>query len=191
MKLANKILHKNIFNISTAISIEKFILGDNDTLKHIYGTLLKIFYYKMKNSNGSYEDARNIFQDVLLALYSGLSAGKLKISGSFENYLLKCCMHRWENLSKKINMERMHYDDYQYYLQSEPVVDQHSENRRYESLQKNISKLTVTNRQMVELVISGKSNKEIAWIMDFKNLRAVENKKHRIIEQLQKRILAN
>ena len=64
----------------------------------------KIRHYIMAN-NGSEEDAADIFQEALIAIYHQAQHKQLQLTCPFEPFLLLVCKRKWLNLLKKRGRE--------------------------------------------------------------------------------------
>lgn len=89
--------------------INKFLTGDAAFLQQLYS---KNYYgverYVLKNS-GTKEEARDIFQQGLLVMYTMLKKEALQVS-SFDNYLFSVCKNLWIKYSTQKRVTKLPED---------------------------------------------------------------------------------
>jgi RNA polymerase sigma factor (sigma-70 family) len=75
---------------------------DNEALEYLYGSLLPKVKKHICNNSGSLEDAYDVFQDSVMAMYSLIIASKFDNEKyTVHGFLFTMCKHRWINLVKK------------------------------------------------------------------------------------------
>ncbi len=91
--------HRNTF-------LQGLLSGDEKIIHTIYKKSLPAVIAFVKNNNGSYEDAEEIFQDALFQLTLRLKVRNFEIKSTFEGYLFTVCKNLWRkelnNRKKKV-----------------------------------------------------------------------------------------
>ena len=82
--------------------IEKLLQGDEGTIRLLYDTLFPKFAGFVKNNNGIYSDAEEIFHDALYQLIARAKVSGVQIKTSFEAYVFTVCKNLWmKELNKR------------------------------------------------------------------------------------------
>lgn len=93
--------------------------ADNHSVEAIYQLALPAVIYWVKENNGSEEDARDIFQEALIALFRKLEAGDFTLTCTLKSFLRIMCRNLWFNRLKNKhrqlkpldNVEKIDLDD--------------------------------------------------------------------------------
>ncbi len=82
--------------------IKGLLENDVNVIEEIYKENAQTIINFIKNNNGTTEDARDIFQDSLIAIYEKAVKGGLNISTNFDAFLYGVCRNKWiDQLRKK------------------------------------------------------------------------------------------
>lgn len=164
---------------------------DQDVLKAVYKDYYpKVLGYILK-CGGSKDDAKDIFQEVILAIYKLVDADKLVITQDFGSYIIGIAKRLY---GKQINKEQIHsryvsQEDPEY-LEDHPSDVQLENERELHLIRKHIVKLGDECREVLMLSAQGVSNTKIAIKMGYKNEKTVRTKKNKcknyLIEMIKK-----
>ena len=87
--------------------IEKLLQGDEATIRLLYDTLFPKFTGFVKNNNGTYNDAEEVFHEALYQLIARAKVGGVEIRSSFEAYVFTVCKNLWmKELNKRKKVVR-------------------------------------------------------------------------------------
>lgn len=77
--------------------VEGLKAQDPKVIRYLYDTIGPQVYKMVSHSGGKMEDARDIFQEGILAAYLNLQAGKYELSpqARFSTYLIQICKYKW------------------------------------------------------------------------------------------------
>ncbi|MBR9920356.1 MAG: sigma-70 family RNA polymerase sigma factor [Bacteroidetes bacterium] len=77
------------------ILLEKVKASDDQALKAVYDQVLPSVIYWVSENQGSEADARDLFQEAMIALYRKLQAGPFELSCRLKSYLRIICRNLW------------------------------------------------------------------------------------------------
>lgn len=69
--------------------------GDNARIQQLYDLVLPTVIQWVKTNNGTEEDARDIFQEALIALYKQLGNGPFNLTCTLKSFLRIVCRNLW------------------------------------------------------------------------------------------------
>ncbi|MFK8102279.1 MAG: RNA polymerase sigma factor [Saprospiraceae bacterium] len=92
--------------ISTISSLDQRLLeglakADNASIQQVYDLALPSIILWVKENKGSEADARDIFQDALMALFRQLETRELKLTCTLKSYLRIMCRNLWFSRLRK------------------------------------------------------------------------------------------
>ncbi|WP_298516871.1 sigma-70 family RNA polymerase sigma factor [uncultured Kordia sp.] len=171
--------------IENEVIIRKFLQGESDFLKQLYAkNYFGVEAYVLKNS-GTKEQARDIFQQGLLVLYTLLKKEKIQIS-SFDNYLFSVCKNLWIKQSSQNSVTK---------LTSEALVDEpfdlasfHIEQLQWNLYTEKLESLKEMCKTIIKLTLAKVSYAEISKRLKFPNENAARQKTFRCKTKLFKMI---
>ncbi len=166
------------------------IITDNDTLlKALYRLHFPMILNFILNNNGNEDDAKDIYQEGIIALCSNIKNGIFKKESKIKTYLYSICRRLWltelrvdERYSGEIN-------DY------ENVA--HIEDGEEESISEDMKKYNIMDKSLKQLgepcgtvlkdfYINKLSMKEIADKMNYTNTDNAKTQKHKCLQRLRK-----
>lgn len=148
--------------------VEGIISGDEVILKSFYKQNFPFIKNHILIQGGSIEDAEDVFQDALVALYLKLRSNKVFIQASVSTYFHAICKIMW---LRHIRKERkwivpdIFIDDHQdkALIITERILQKDRKNLFYTYF----STLQDTTKQFWQLVFEGKNHQEIASITGY------------------------
>lgn len=158
---------------------------------------LKFLYQKNKTAvidlilknKGSLEEAKDVYQDAIVALYENIKASKYRGESAIGSYLYSIARFIWLNRLKRKSIEQKVLD-----IQRPTEVQMSHLNKilEKEQEQKIIAIFQSLGEQCKEVLVYSiyyeYSMKEIFEKMDYKNEQVVRNKKSKCMKQLKKMI---
>lgn len=152
---------------------------DKNILKYVYDTYYPNIRKYIVDSNGSEDDAKDIFQEAIIVLFRKSKDENFEISNSFENYLFAICKLMWFKQCKvqsdedeRINL----FLDENYYDSS--LFDKIELNRKYKLYQYHFNELRPDCKKILKLFIKGVSFNEIARKLKYKSGNYVKKRKY-------------
>jgi RNA polymerase sigma factor (sigma-70 family) len=75
-------------------------LGDNDALEFVYKSYWPMISKFVRCNSGSMEDAEELHQEGIIALYEKLRSGEFVLTCSIKTYVYSICRNKWLRLLK-------------------------------------------------------------------------------------------
>ena len=152
-----------------------------------YYPLVRSFIFKLK---GNEQDAKDVFQDAVIAIIRNANEKKLKESGIlFQTYLMAVCRHIWYNQlrlpEKEILNESDLAEDYGFDEELMKSVDETIERQIF---QNNFKKLDKICQKILKYHLKKMSDKEIARKAKIKDVSYLRKRKYLCKERLIKMI---
>jgi len=158
--------------------------GDNAGLHRIYREFLPRIHALITQNGGSYDDARDVFQDALVVLFDKCRTENFALSSSFSTLLYGVCRNLWGNrLQKKSRSEVSLTDDLKFTDSTDiefDLVQAERESIFWDALRR----LGNESRQLLELFFEKKSMEEIAETMQLSSVGYAKKRKFICKEQL-------
>lgn len=149
--------------------IEGIVDGNHQILKSFYKKNLPIIKRLVMKRYGTNEDVEDIFQDAMILLYHQLRYKNLNLPNvSVHTYFIGICKNLWRNQFRKIkSLEHLeliekHTTDY-----SESIDDLIVKNEKKQLLNKHFNKLPTSSKNILTLILEGRSTKDIALITGY------------------------
>ncbi|MBQ0736263.1 RNA polymerase sigma factor [Aquimarina celericrescens] len=130
--------------------LDGLLSGDEAVIDEIYKKNFSQVIVFVKNNQGTYQDAEEIFQDALFQLIIRLNKEKFEIKSSFKAYLFTVCKNLWrkelKNRKKKVRNDGI--------IELVSEVDKHGsfylEQEQWELFEEKISELSESCRNLLK-----------------------------------------
>jgi len=162
--------------------IEGLRHGEDDVLHYLYEHYFKVFRNYVLKSYGSEEEARDIFQEVVVVIYNKLQKSNFKITSSFFTFFYAVFKNTWLNyrkLSKKnplINSADFS-DEINRGVDAEEIEEIAYKALKSKLVFKYFSELTEGCQKLLNYFLADYSTEEIARELDFKSTNYVRKRK--------------
>jgi RNA polymerase sigma factor (sigma-70 family) len=141
--------------------------GNSMVIETIYKKYsLTITSYVLKNT-GTTEDAQDLFQEGIMAIYNISQKKQIELTCSFSTYMNAICKRLWWKKLRGKNYKVVTIDELEFKLTENNNTFEATE--QYEFYQEKLEVLEPKKRQMLELYFDGKKMAEIAQIMGLKS----------------------
>jgi RNA polymerase sigma factor (sigma-70 family) len=153
-------------NPSETNYLDALLKNDEKLIKQLYlETFPSISSYIQQNS-GTEQDARDIFQEALLAVFQKARGGQLQIKSGFLPYLYAVCKNLWlMQLRKKARNRVSSVDESQLIISNDSFGDAEQTANQYarqQLLSNQLNHLGEGCRKLLRLAWSGKPLEEVA-----------------------------
>ena len=155
-----------------------------DSLEELYSKCYPKISRLIIRNGGSAEDALDVFQDGVLALYRNLKNGSFNNRSSLTNYLYSICKNRWYDHQRIIIKSRGFDNSKIDYSQSEPLIDRDKLHNCMKLLEVDCQNI------LIEFYYQKVSLKELAIRFNYSSVQVAKNKKARCLKYLMKKINA-
>ena len=69
--------------------------NDSKAVETLYKSHFTMIQHYVENNNGSFDDARDIFQEAMIALYEKVQLDSFVLTCQIKTYLFSICKHLW------------------------------------------------------------------------------------------------
>lgn len=160
---------------------------DNLLIKQIYQNhSQQILQWVLKN-NGSADDAKDVFQEALIAIYERYCGADFKLTCPLGALLSRICKNIWyDRIRKKTKEDKIRIVEKERYTDEhvetsllEQAEETLLEHRKQLSLEKTFKQLSDRCQQLLGLLAEGISGADIAAQLEMNNANAVYQAKHK------------
>ena len=160
--------------------------NDTKTVDLLRKTLFPRVKRQILNNSGTPEDAEDMFNSVILTVLEKIENDTLTVTCKFSTYFMAICKNLWQQeLRKRKQMPAA--DDFMLNNFADTPYNP-TKDQQCRMLYSAVEKLDAKSAKLIMLMLEGKSNSEIAKLMNFKNTQAVADKKHSCMKKLVKMI---
>jgi RNA polymerase sigma factor (sigma-70 family) len=156
------------------------ISRDERILREYYGLYYQSVRRYVISNNGNDEDARDLFQDVMLVLFQKVRQEQFTLTCSLKTYLYSVSRFLWlKELGKRkwISYKAVEHEDF--IDADEDVVSVNEKNERLLFFRKCFDKLSENCRKVLSLFNEGFTIAEITRLMGFKSEQHTKNRRYR------------
>lgn len=153
--------------------IEGIATNNSSIINKIYKNYSKPIWNFVLRNNGTLEDAKDIFQEGILAIYQTTQKRELVLTSSFFTYLYAICQKLWwKKLSKakrfpvilSLDKKTMEHTILGYQEAVEEIDEE-----QYKLYLNRFEELPEKKQQLLKLYFEGCNMREVAQIMNLKN----------------------
>jgi RNA polymerase sigma factor (sigma-70 family) len=154
---------------------------NNNLWRGVYKEFRPMVINLIKKNSGSYEEALDLYQDVMASLYNNVKDGKVREDSNIKNYIYSLAFNQWRTRLRKKGIE-MPIEDF-----SIGIIDGgEEENPDYSNVLKDVfDKIHEKCRDLISLRYSSqkKSMDEIAQLFGFKDARSATSQLNKCMEK--------
>lgn len=171
---------------STADILSGIKKRDPRILKFIYSDLFPAVERLILRNSGSSEEAKDIFQEAIIAIFNQLKEKDLVLDVKFSTYFLSVCFKIWQNKLRKKSTEQKYLDTEQFELVElhEYASEKLDEQLKYSLFQKHFQKLKEDCKKILTWFLDKVPLKEISSRMGFSGENYVKKRKFQCKEHL-------
>ena len=175
-------------------TIQDFIIDLEKDSRKLFEFIYRTYYPSVRafviRSKGNEQDAKDVFQDSVMAIIRNLSENKLKGSNTlFQTYHLAICRHIWYNQLRLHMKEILHETDLaEDYGFDEALMQSIDESIEKQIFQKNFKKLDETCQKILKYHLKKMPDKKIARKIKMNDTSYLKKRKHLCKEKLIKMI---
>jgi RNA polymerase sigma factor (sigma-70 family) len=166
----------------------------DSSIRFLYRAHYEFLGRYVVNNNGSWDDAQDVFQEVILAFVNMVKAGKFRGESSIKTFLYSLNRNIWLNELKRrgrAQVREMKYE--QANEKTEQGIDVALEmNDTNRELMKAMEELGETCKKILLLYYyENQSMKEILTSLHYENEQVVRNKKYKCLKRLEELVTGN
>ena len=173
-----RISHKDQYLIKGIAS------NDSAVINEIYDRFLGRIAHFIKQNNGSEADARDLFQEALIAIYQKSRDAEPELSAGFFTYLYAICRNLWLKKLRKKGREGVTMDTETVSITETGVEDAIEKQQRLSLYREKFKQLGEDCRKLLELFFEGVSMSEIAERLSYSSVGYVKKRKFQCKQKL-------
>ena len=161
--------------------LDKIKKGDESALDFLYKKNYRMMVNMIIKNNGSEEEAKDIYQEALLAFWQKAASGKLEMTSKISTFLYSICQNLWR---KELERKSRHTGEDE--ITSSVIIDI-DKKERIEVVNQCINNMGETCRAILTYYYFDEmSMAEIAEKMGFSNSDTAKTKKYKCKQELDK-----
>lgn len=162
---------------------------DSKTLNFLYKKYLSLVRSFVLNNNGTTDDAKDVFQEAVIAIFRYSQNENFELKCSFETFLYSICRTIWLN---NLRNQRVHLNKIneisEFIIFSSSTNEMIEESLEYKLYQKHFQRLSEECKKLLQLFFDKVSYAEIAKLLGYSSVGFVKKKKFNCKEFLMKSI---
>lgn len=159
------------FKQNNTLSNAEYLQGikQNDllVLKNIYDRSLPEVIKYVKRNSGTLDDAKDTFQEGILIIYKKVVANSLELTTDFHLFLFMVCKRIWLKKLTKSSRKEVTFEEIEGFSIEDNLEDRLIKSRKWTLFNKKFESLATECKQVLKMLFSGKSGKDIAKAMDY------------------------
>jgi RNA polymerase sigma factor (sigma-70 family) len=162
--------------------LERIKKGDESALDFLYKKNYKMMVNMIIKNNGTEEEAKDVYQDALLAFWQKAASGKLEMTSKISTFIYSICQNLWrKELDRKSRLRNEQKDSL--------VTDNFDAQERAKIINQCINELGETCKKILYyFYFDDLSMDEIADKLGFANADTAKTKKYKCKKELDKLI---
>jgi RNA polymerase sigma factor (sigma-70 family) len=171
-------------------TVKNFIIELEKDSRKLFEFIYKTYYPPVRafvmKSRGDEQDAKDVFQDAIIAIIRNINENKLKSSNTlFRTYLLAICRHIWYNQLRLPDKETFNETDLsENYRFDEEMMQSIDESIEKQIFRKNFKKLDETCQKILKYHLNKMPDKKIAKKTKINDINYLKKRKHICKEKL-------
>ena len=166
---------------------------DKGVIEYIYNDIFPSVKFMVIRNSGNYQDADDIFQDALIAVYNKIKNKDLTLTCTFKTYLYSVCRRLWLHKLEGKRVRRKKFKDFENYIilqnnDNEEIAYEEAR-EKYKLYQLHFLELSVKCQKILRLFLNNNTIKEITEIMGYKTENYTRTRKYLCKEILKKQIM--
>lgn len=152
--------------------------GDERMLDHLYKKYYRMMTKIVLSNNGTEDEAKDVYQEALLAFWQKAASGKLVLTSKISTYLYSICLNQWrKELDRKSRLSSEEVDREEYQT--------HDAKERLKIVTDCIGQLgDVCKKVLTYYYFDGLGMPDIAKKMNFANTDTAKTKKYKCKKKL-------
>ena len=158
--------------------------GRKKTLREIYEVYFPIIKNHILRNSGTEDDAKDVFQDAMMAIFQNVSDTEFELTCQFKTYIHAVSSNIWKNkLRKKRNEPGMVSTDV-HDIPMEEMQDAVNKIELFELYRRKFTHLSVSCQKLLKLFLSGVDMKQIAKHFSFASVSYAKKRKFQCKQKL-------
>ena len=177
-------------NLTQKVIIEGIRHQDKDVLKYVYRHYFPMVRYFILRNHGSEEDAQDVFQEAVVAVFQRVRRRKLDLDCSFKTYFYSVVRHIWLQYLERHRLKYEFSDLDEYIIMEEPdIYDDFKDKKAI--YQRHFLDLTELCRKVLLMFMDKVPFEEIATTLGYKGRQYAIKRKYECMKSLINRVSAD
>jgi RNA polymerase sigma factor (sigma-70 family) len=161
---------------------------DTKAVETIYKNNFTMVQSFVLNNNGTYDDARDIFQEAMIVLYENAKSESFVLTCQIKTYVYSICRRLWLKRLQQLNKFSIHVDKFEDTVQvEEDIENQEKRNADFAIMERSLGSLGEPCRSILEAYyLQKKDMSEIANAFGYTNADNAKNQKYKCLMRLKK-----
>jgi RNA polymerase sigma factor (sigma-70 family) len=180
-------------DVQEAALLEGLARNDREAVETIYAQQFNMVQSLIINNNGTYDDARDIFQEAMIVLYENACSGTFELNCKLKTYLYSVSRRLWLKRLQQMQKYQTDINGLQETVPVEEELDQHEQRQvALQLMDKSMQGLGEPCRSLLEaFYVQRKNMVEIAADFGYTNAENAKNQKYKCLMRLKKLFFAN
>ncbi len=163
---------------------------DKDVLKYVYRQFYPMVRHFIIRNHGSEEDAQDVFQEAVVAIFQRVRRRRLVLDCTFKTYFYSVVRHIWLQYMERQRMRYEFSDLDEYIIMEEPELYDDFKDKKA-IYQKHFMQLTELCRKVLMMFIDKVPFDEIATTLGYKGRQYAIKRKYECMKSLINRVSAD
>jgi len=147
--------------------LEGIAQNDFSVLQRIYKETLPEVSKYIKRNSGTFDDAKDVFQEGIIVVFKKVKKGELELTTSFHNYLFSVCRNIWLKKLTKKGRKTVDIDE-TFDLGFEENYDElFLQSKKWALFHEKFKQLAEECRKVLQMLFDGVSGRDIASKMGY------------------------
>ena len=162
--------------------------NDSKAVETLYKSHFGMIQHFVTNNNGSFDDARDIFQEAMIALYEKVQNDSFTLSCQIKTYLFSICKHLWLKRLQQMGKYSSPLNTHEEVISVESdVAELQNKEATYAIMDRALNSLGEPCKSLLEgYYLNKKGMQELASEFGYTNADNAKNQKYKCLIRLKK-----
>ena len=168
--------------------LQGLVNNESAAIERIYEDCFAPVQRLVINNNGSFDDAKDIFQEALIILYEKGKTGNFELTSQIRTYVYSVCRRLWLKKLETLKRFGSTVESLEEIISVDDDLEEHKiKTRQYKSLETALSSLGEPCKSLIESYYLQKKNmQDIADEFGYTNADNAKNQKYKCLIRLKK-----
>jgi RNA polymerase sigma factor (sigma-70 family) len=178
--------------INEQLLLKGLVNNDSKAIDTIYKDNFNMVQAFILNNNGTYDDARDIFQEAILTLYEKAKSESFVLTCQIKTYVYSVCRRLWLKRLQQMGRFAIQMEGFEETVQVEDYLEiQEKKNAEFAIMDRALGSLGEPCKSLIEtFYIKKKSMSEIAVEFGYTNTENAKTQKYKCLMRLKKLFFA-
>jgi RNA polymerase sigma factor (sigma-70 family) len=161
--------------------------NDSKATETIYKDNFNMILNFILNNNGSYDEARDIFQEAMITLYQKAKSESFVLTSQIKTYLYSVCRRLWLKRLQQLGKTTNGIENYETVVVEDDIEIHERQNAELGIMDRALNSLGEPCKSLIEaFYIEKKSMDQIALLFGYTNADNAKNQKYKCLMRLKK-----